>query len=245
MKSQKGWLWMFVIIFALAMVFSMQGCEFRTESKPVVTYHYENHEGKMIPIHFYNMEAYKTYLVAVKDSTTIWIDPLDSGSKISEDWNFVTDGTDDDDTTPIIGDYYIMEYDTTCSTVWIDSFNNVHVDWSGITVYIEAEDVKVVYDDGSYFVRNDTITILKTGTFGWVDGTFRVIKEKNQEVKIGQIWIKKNENPFKDPIDKYEILEIKDGWVRIINVKYERKSYMDSEISIRDLKIMMKLKEEK
>ena len=85
--------------------------------------------------------------------------------------------------TDFVPTYVIEEAPYDSNTIWFDSsFKNLYVNFPGIIVHIEREDIKVVYDNDSYFVRNDTITILKTGTFEWgKNGRFKMIELDEKE----------------------------------------------------------------
>jgi len=39
-------------------------------------------------------------------------------------------------------------------------------------------------------------------------------KEYKVDIRPNQVWIENNGNPFKDMINQYVILEVKDGWVK-------------------------------
>ena len=47
------------------------------------------------------------------------------------------------------------------------------------------------------------------------------------EIKPGQVWIYKNDNPFKDETAKYLVLEVRGEWVKYVNVKYIHKNGTD------------------
>jgi len=43
---------------------------------------------------------------------------------------------------------------------------------------------------------------------------FIFIREPNVNVHANQVWIENTGNPFEDTLNKYVVLEVKDGWVK-------------------------------